>query len=99
MLLYNYPTRSSLFLSKCPRFLRRWLKKRRPATFIVNTDRMLLPHVLEAGRNWHGMAIHTPELAQMIKGGRLFVGVVGSRSNKPIFPPGADLDTAEGACR
>jgi hypothetical protein len=31
------------------------------------------------------MAAHTPELAQMIKGGRLFVAVIGSHRNKPLF--------------
>jgi hypothetical protein len=58
MVLYNYPDRLSLFLSKCPlfviskspRFVRLWFKKHSPATFIVNTVRMPLPHVLEPGR-------------------------------------------------
>jgi hypothetical protein len=85
MVLYNYPNRLSLFLSKCPRFVRQWFKKHRPGTFVVNPTPMPLPHVLEPGRNWNGMAVHTPELAQMIKGGRLFVGVIGSHSNKTLF--------------
>jgi len=31
------------------------------------------------------MAIHTPELEQMIKATRLFVGVIGSHSTKPLL--------------
>lgn len=85
MVVYNYPDRLSLFLSKCPRFMQRWLKKHRPQTFIVNTTQMPLPHLLEPGRNWHGMAVHTPELEKMIKAARLFVGVIGSHSNKTFF--------------
>ena len=85
MLLYNYPDRLSLFLSKCPRFMRRWFKKRRPATFVVNTVQMPLPHVLEPGRTWRGMAVHTPDVQKMIKGDRLFVGVIGSHSNKALL--------------
>ena len=85
MVLYNYPNRLSLLLSYWPRFLRLWFKKHRPQTFIVNTVQMPLPHVLEPGRNWHGMAVHTPQFEQMIKGGRLFVGVIGSHSHKTLF--------------
>jgi hypothetical protein len=84
MVLYNYPDRLSLFLSKCPRFVRRWFRKHHPQTFVVDTVQMPLPHVLEPGRNWHGMAVHTPELEQMIKATRLFVGVIGSHSSKTL---------------
>jgi hypothetical protein len=31
------------------------------------------------------MAVHTPELEKMIKAARLFVGVIGSHSNKTFF--------------
>src|SRR5574337_775908 len=86
--VYNYPDRLSLFLSKLPRalfkrprFVRRWRNKHGPQTFIVNTVRMPPPHVLEPGRNWHGMAAHTPEIEKMIQDARLFVGVVGSHSS------------------
>ncbi|HKN22614.1 MAG TPA: hypothetical protein VJX73_14415 [Terracidiphilus sp.] len=92
MALHNYPDRLSHFLSKLPgvpfrwpRFVRRWRKKHGPQTFIVNTVRMPLPHVLEPGRNWHGMAVHTPEVEKMIGDGRLFVGVIGSHSGKILF--------------
>jgi hypothetical protein len=85
MVLYNYPDRLSLFLSKCPPSVRGWFKKHRPATFIVNTVRMPPPHVLEPGRTWHGMAVHTPDMAKMMKDRRLFVGVIGSHSNRPFF--------------
>jgi hypothetical protein len=46
---------------------------------------MPLPHVLEPGRNWHGMAVYTPKLEEMIKAGRLFVGVIGSHSDKMLL--------------
>jgi hypothetical protein len=85
MVMYNYPDRLSLFLSKCPRFVRRRFKKHRPQTFVVNTVQMPPPHVLEPGRNWQGMVAHTPDLTKMIKDGRLFVGVIGSHSDKPFF--------------
>lgn len=85
MVLYNYRDRFSLFLSKCPRFMHRPFKKHLPQTFIVNTTQMPPPHVLDPGRNWQGMAVHTPELEQMIKAGRLFVGVIGSHSSKTLF--------------
>jgi hypothetical protein len=68
MVLYNYPSRRSLGLSRLPRrlfrrprFLWRWYARQGPQTFIVNTTRMPPPHVLEPGRNWHGVATHTPE--------------------------------------
>ncbi|GAA5266701.1 hypothetical protein ACOSOMT5_P3132 [Acidiphilium sp. MT5] len=83
MVLYNYPSRLAVWLPKRPRFMVRLLKKYQPATFIVNTTDMPPPYVLEPGRNWHGMAAHTPELEAMIKAGRLFVGVIGSHSDKP----------------
>ena len=85
MVLYNYPTDLALWLPKRPRFLVRWFKKHQPKTFIVNTTDMPPPYVLEPGRNWHGRAVHTPELETMIKAGRLFVGVIGSHSDKILF--------------
>ncbi|MBV8888917.1 MAG: hypothetical protein JO305_04545 [Alphaproteobacteria bacterium] len=86
MVLYNYPDRLSLFFSKCPRFVQRCFKKRRPQTFIVvNKAPLPLPHLLEPGRNWHGMARHTPELRKMIEDTRLYVGVIGSHSDKTFF--------------
>ena len=90
MVLYNYRSRLSRFLSrlprflfKRPRFLWRWFVKHGPQTFIVTTDQV--PKVLEPGRNWQGMAAHTPEMEKMMADGRLFVGVVGSHSDKPLF--------------
>jgi hypothetical protein len=90
MMLYNYRGRLSLFLSrlphtlfKRPRFLWRWFAKRGPQTFIATTDQV--PRVLEPGRNWQGMVAHTPEIEKMIADGRLFVGVVGSHGDKPLF--------------
>jgi hypothetical protein len=85
MVLYNYPSRLALWLPKRPRFLARWFKKHQPKTFLVNTVEMPPPYVLEPGRNWHGRAVHTPELEGMIKAGRLFVGVIGSHSDKILF--------------
>jgi hypothetical protein len=89
MVLHNNPDGLSRFLSrlprmlfKRPRFVWRWFAKHGPQTFIVTTDQV--PRVLEPGRNWHGMAIHTPEMEKMIADGRLFVGVIGSHSGKPL---------------
>jgi hypothetical protein len=90
MVLYNYPGRLSLFLSRLPRFLFkrprllwRWYVKHRPQTFIVTTDQV--PRVLEPRRNWQGMAAHTPEFEKMIADRRLFVGVIGSHADDPLF--------------
>ena len=90
MVLYNYPGRLSLFLSKLPRFifkrprfLWRWFVRRGPKTFVATTDQV--PRLLEPGRNWQGMVFHTPEIEQMIADGRLFAGIIGSHSDKPLF--------------
>ncbi len=85
MVLYDYPNRLAVWLPKRPRFITRWFKKYQPTTFIVNTIDMPPPYALEPGRNWHGKAVHTPELEAMIKAGRLFVGVIGSHSDKILF--------------
>lgn len=96
MVLFNYPNTFGIWLPKRPRFLARLFKKHLPKTFIVaNTGEMRIPYVLEPGRNWHGTAVHTPDLEGMIAAGRLFVGIIGSHSDKPLFmrirrwkPPG-----------
>ena len=85
MVLYDYPTRFAIWIPKRPRFIVRWFKKHQPRTFVVNTTNMPPPHLLEPGRNWYGSAVHTPELEAMIKAGRLFVGVIGSLSDKILF--------------
>jgi len=93
MVLYNYPDRLSLTLSKLshvlfkwPRFVWRWRTQHEPKTFIViNPEPIPLPHLLEPGRNWQGMAFHTSEMQKMIDGGRLFVGVIGSHSSKILL--------------
>jgi hypothetical protein len=84
MILYSYPSRLALWISAR---LTRWMKQQRPQTFIVaNTGAPgPLPYVLEPGHHWVGMATHTPELERMIDAGRLYVGVIGSHSNKPQF--------------
>lgn len=83
MVLYNYPSRFARWL---PRYLLRWAKSQRVQTFIVtNPVTGQLPHVLEPGRNWHGMATSTPELEQMIEAKRLYVGIVGSHSEATLF--------------
>jgi hypothetical protein len=90
MVLYNYPTRLSLFLSrlplslfKRPRFLWRWFERHGAETFIVKTDQV--PHVLESGRTWQGRATQSPDIDKMIMGGRLYVGIIGSHSSKPFI--------------
>jgi hypothetical protein len=84
LVLFNYPNRIAKWL---PRLLTRWMKKQRPKTFIIaNTGAPgPLPYVLHPGHNWMGTAKHTPELAQMIKDGHLYVGVIGSHSEKTLF--------------
>jgi hypothetical protein len=87
MVLYDYPSRLALSL---PSRLSRRFKSQRPKTFVV-TNPILPgmpgqpPFVLEPGRNWQGMAAHTPELERMIKAGRLYVGVIGSHSDRTLF--------------
>jgi hypothetical protein len=90
MVLYNYPDRLSLFFSKLapilftrPRFLWRWFAKHGPQTFVVKAAQ--IPHVLEPGRTWQEMAVHTPEIEKMIADRRLFVGVIGSHDGKPFL--------------
>ena len=87
MVLYDYPTQFALWL---PSRLCRRLKSQRPKTFVVVNPILpgmlgQLPFVLEPGRNWQGMAIHTPELEHMIEAGRLYVGVIGSHSDNTLF--------------
>jgi hypothetical protein len=86
MVLYDYPTRFGRWVPSRPRRIVRWLKKHWPKTFLVsNTGNLPLPHLIEPGRNWHGMAVYTPELEEMINRGRLYVGIVGSHSGKTLF--------------
>ena len=85
MVLFDYPSWISMKFSWVRRF-----KRQRPKTMVV-TRPMLPgvpgqpPYVLEPGHNWQGMAVHTPELKQMIEAGRLHVGVFGSHSDKPLL--------------
>jgi hypothetical protein len=102
MVLYNYPDRLSLCLSrwpliifKQPRRLWRWFVRHGPKTMIVNTVLMPIPHVLEPGRTWQGMVAYTPGLEKMIADGRLFVGVIGSHSDKPLLRRVRETDACE----
>ncbi len=83
LVLCNYPSRLA---HQLPAHLHRYFKRLRPQTFVVmHQGNMPLPHVLEPGRNWHGLALHTPDLNRMIDEGRLDVGIVGSHSDKTLF--------------
>jgi hypothetical protein len=87
MVLFNYPSRLARWL---PRQLTRRMKRQRPQTFVVTNPVMpgalgQLPYVLESGHTWMGIAKHTPELANMIEAGRLYVGIVSSHSGKTLF--------------
>ena len=84
MVLFNYPNQLALY---APRRLARWMKWIRPQTFfIANTGQPgPIPYFLEPGKNWFGMATYTPDLVQMIQGGRLYVGIIGSHSDKTLF--------------
>lgn len=86
MVLYNYRSRLAPYLpSRLTRY--RWMKELRPQTMIVaNTGAPgPLPYVLQPGHTWVGMATHTPDLEQMIEAGRLYVGIIGSHSDKTLF--------------
>jgi hypothetical protein len=67
----------------------RCLKRHLPKTMIVPNPigQQQLSHVSEPGRYWIGMVQQTPEPEEMIKGGRLYVGVIGSHKNKPSLKP------------
>jgi hypothetical protein len=89
MVLFNYP---GWFSRVCPTFTHR-IKRFRPETFIVNAPN--IPSVLEPGRNWQGQAVHTPELKRMIDDGRLYVGVIGSHSDKPMLRRVREMESPE----
>jgi hypothetical protein len=82
--LFNYPGRFALCI---PEWLRRRMKRQRPKTYIVHPTGAPgpLPYVLEPGHTWVGQARHTPDIRLMIAGGRLYVGIIGSHSDKTLF--------------
>jgi len=84
MLLYDYPSRLAQYL---PRRLSGWTRKQRPQTFVINPIGAPgpLPYVLQPGHTWLGMAIQNADLERMIEAGRLFVGIIGSHSDKTLF--------------
>jgi hypothetical protein len=99
MLLYNYPNRLAQhmpdrlvwFISGLGRRIPHgfnWLIQRlRPETaFVISIGTPgPIPFVLQPGHTWVGMAIHTAVLENWIKAGRLYVGIVGSHSDKTLF--------------
>jgi hypothetical protein len=99
MLLYNYrnrlaqhvPDRAFWLINRLARHmpdrLTWWIKKLRPETAVVNSIGAPgpIPFVLQPGHTWVGMAIYTPDLEKMIGAGRLYVGIVGSHSDKTLF--------------
>lgn len=82
--LYDYPSKLAM---RIPDWLGRWMKKQWPKTAVVNTGAPgdPLPYVLQPGHTWAGYARHTPDLEQMIAGGRLHAGIIGSHSDKILF--------------
>jgi hypothetical protein len=84
MVLYNYRSRLARYI---PSRLTRWMKKQRPETFVVTSIGAPgpLPYVLQPGHTWVGMATHTSALEQMIEAGRLYVGIIGSHSDRTLF--------------
>jgi hypothetical protein len=89
MYLEFFPTKFARFVGRLPLTLRRWIKKQKPKTFLVPNPILpgcvgTLPYVLNPGHDWHGMAIHTPELRKMIDSGRVYVCIIGSHSIKPV---------------
>lgn len=88
MVLYDFPSRLARWLPSYPKWLVRWLKSKLPKTMIVpNPGNQPLPYVLEPGYNWHGRVIHNSDLIKMIDKGGLYVGVVGSHSDKAFLKP------------
>jgi hypothetical protein len=92
MVLYNYRNRLARYvpgrlIRYAPSRLIPWIRKQLPQTFIVAATGAPgpLPYVLQPGHTWVGMATHTPELEQMIEAGRLYVGIIGSHSDKTLF--------------
>jgi hypothetical protein len=87
MILYHYPTWYARYL---PNRITGRLKNQRPRTLIVPNPSPSnaggqLPHMLEPGRYWLGVAKHTPELSGWIDTKALYVGVHGSHRDKPIL--------------
>jgi hypothetical protein len=84
MVFFNYPSRLARY---APRRVARWIKSLRPQTFFVpNTGAPgPIPYLLQPGTNWFGMATYTPELEKMIAAGCLYVGIIGSHSDKTLF--------------
>jgi hypothetical protein len=79
MVLYDYP-----------RWLDRWIMRKKPKTMLVPWPALpatvgQLPHVLQPGQVWQGLAIHTTNLKQMIEAGLLHAGIAGSHSDKPLL--------------
>jgi hypothetical protein len=84
MVLFNYPSYLARWI---PSRLTRWMKQLRPETFIISNTGApgKIPYVLQPGHTWIGMATYTPDLEQMIEAGRLYVGIIGSHSDKTFL--------------
>jgi hypothetical protein len=84
MLFYNYPKRLARYM---PRQLARHWKSQSPKIMlVVNTGNPgPLPFHLEPGKNWVGLAAHTPDLEHMIAAGNLYLGIIGSHSDQTLF--------------
>lgn len=86
MVFYDFPNIFSILIPKRPRFIFIKFKKYWPETMIVpNPGNQILPYVLDPGHNWHGMAVENTELENSIIHRRLYVGVIGSHSNRPFL--------------
>jgi hypothetical protein len=86
MVLYDYPSELAIYVPQ--RLMRRrWMKRLRPWTAVVAKTGTPgpLPYLLQSGTNWFGLATHTPDLERMIEAGRLYVGIIGSHSDKTLF--------------
>ena len=84
MVLFNYPN----YLARhVPNWVNWRVRRLRPETFFVNSIGAPgpIPYLLEPGRILNGRAIQTSELERMIEGGRLYVGIISSHSNKTLF--------------
>lgn len=70
-----------------PRRLQSWIETLQPETSVANASGRpsQIPFVLDPGHTWLGLVPHNTELHDWIGDSRLYVGIVGSHSDKTFF--------------
>jgi hypothetical protein len=83
LLVYTYPNKVAIYT---PRRLLRFLKQPSPKTWIIPQPTPgTLPHLLEPGTYWIGLAVHTAELKTAITTGCAYIGIISSHSDRIFF--------------